>query len=349
MLRVSSNGLHRAKASTPAISSAVTAKPHNTVLSFAGGQTIKTPPTEKPIDIQDRMELYQGKLPNCQFLGALLMVLQQDPLAIEKLKTQSGDGHYTVRFPGAPDHPVVVSPKDFSPLPWQENFKATQVKGHPDTRLIEAAYARLLQTLYPKRFKNLNPKPIRNFFHSSLKSFFPKRFGNYTPPSIRDVFKSPHFDTELFTSAFAYKMLTGQDVKIYAKKDFDQLIEPKSKFKLWKTNFPKPTFSDKPYETDQFDQILLSQLSQATQEPQKYSIALVSRPNGNLPKLNWLDWGETVRGYHVFFVDKVTEQEVSLRDPHNSRAKIVLPLNDALEYFIKMYVAENKPETPEVA
>ncbi|HEY9688304.1 MAG TPA: hypothetical protein V6C52_15145 [Coleofasciculaceae cyanobacterium] len=349
MLRVSSNGCHRAKASTPAISNAITVKPHNTVLSFAGGQTLKLPPIEQPPDIQDRMELYQGKLPNCQFLGALLMALQQDSQALSKLITVNEDNSYTVRFPGATFQPVIVHPEDFAPLEWRSNTKATQVKGHPEIRLIEAAYARLLQSLYPKRFKNLNPKPIRNLLISASQRLFPKWFGNYTPPSIRDVFRSPNFDPEFFTSAFAYKMLTGQDVNIYAKKDFDKLLKQESKSKFWSTKSPKVTFSDKPFETAQFDQIVLHRLKQAAQEPQKYSIALVSRPKGNLPKLNWLDWGETVRGYHVFVVDKVNAHEVTLRDPHNSRYGIVLPLRDTLEHFVKMYVVEKSPEPHEPA
>lgn len=301
-----------------------------TELAFSG--IIRKAPLDTEI-IDDITEFYQGKLPNGQFLAAVQMVLLNNPTAIEKLKGEPDKrGRYTIRFPGAPEHPIVVHPKNFAPVPWRESYKGSQVKGHEDIRLIEAAYAKLLMAKHPDRFRG---------------KFFPKLFEALRPASIRKVYTSPQFDPEIFNTGFAYKMLTGKMPTVYAQENSSEQIETlrNRPAKILKS-FKHFTYLDQPHETPDFLEIAKSHLDRVARSPHQFSTAFVSHAKGKRPKSNWLDWGGTVNGYDVYVLKRVDEknQTFIVGNPKNTRLGIEFPIEDIPKYFFKMYVAENTPD-----
>lgn len=282
------------------------------------------PKAQKTEDVKDVFEVYQGLLPNCQALAADLIALKENADILNSIRRKQKDGTDIYRFPGAPDKQVIVRPEEVIPIQWKKNFRPAQVKAHRDIRSLEVAYARLLKTSFPDRFKDVDDNDIRSLYNS------------------------PDFDPELFTTAFAYKMLTGKDMSVYVRKDPSGKTERLIK-KVFTDNlqrdWKKVTLSEKKYETDKYKQIVKEQLTRYANDPSSLQIALVSNPGGNELLGNGkprIDWGRMVPSYHVFIVDEVnlTKKQVILRHSHNSKYGLVLPLKDIVPNFFKMYVAE---------
>jgi len=292
---------------------------------FAGASD----PADKPQaseEIQNRTELYQGYLPDCQFLAAILMALRSDSQALSRMIRKNPDGGYIVRFPGVPDAPVQVEGYEITPIPLTEWSRPTQVKAHWEVRLLETAYARLLKQQYPRRFSHI---------------------GEY---DIRKVIDDPNFDPETFTTAFAYNMLTGRTVDTYVRQELNGGLKEQIREVLSKTNrdlngFMQSkrhpvSFAEEHFITENYEAIVEKRLKQAAKAPHRFEIAIVTNPNG--VKKDWIDWGHQLPTYHVLVVDTVDlkKGQVLLRNPHNSRYGLMVPLPDLIQATFKIYVAE---------
>jgi hypothetical protein len=311
----------------PAVSMQVNLRPASaklprprTELAFSG--LLRKAPVEPEI-IMDIAQFNQGSLPNNQFLAAILMVAQVNPDAIEQLVGKPDQrGRYTIRFPGAPRHPIVVDPKNFAPIPWKETRKGSQVNGHQYIRLLEAAFAKLLMEREPDRFKR------------------PKLFELLRPSSIRNVYHSPNLDPEIFSTAFAYEMLTGDTPVVYVQPDSHEQIE---KLRSQRNRLRHITYLDKKNETPEFFPKVQAHLDRFARNPNMFPTAFLAKALGAQPKANRLDMGRYIRAYHTYVLKGVNPaaKTAILKGTLDTSIGLEIPIIDIPKYFFKMYVAAN--------